>query len=130
MAEVTTTARDNLRDIVVEAVNAKDPDLFSLADEVDIPSSFVESVVDVMERWPQMVLSRGQIGAEPVAAVWLPNEEGRYALVEYLEFDIENGSARMEIVDDVHADLVTEPPAALEVAEWENADAGGEGWVV
>lgn len=86
--------------------------------------------MEVMERWPRMMLSRGQLDTEPVAAVWLPDAEGRYARVGHLEFDIEDGSARMEIVEEVRGDLVSEPPAGLEVADWEDSEAVGEGWLV
>lgn len=129
MAEMTT-GRDGLRDIVVEAVNAKDPDLFSLADDIEVPPSLFDRTMQVMERWPRMMLSRGKLDAEPVAAVWLPDDEGRYARVGHLEFDIEDGSARMEIIEEADPDLITEPPAGLEVADWEDASAVGEGWLV
>lgn len=120
---------DGIRDIVVEAVNAKDPDMFSLADEVEVPETMVDRVMQVMERWPRLMLSRGALGTEPVATVWLPDDDDRYAQVAYLEFDVENGAARMEIVDDVPPELISEPPTGLELAEWENGDAVGEGWV-
>lgn len=129
MAE-TTTERDGLRDIVIEAVNAKDPDLFSLADGINVPGSLLDRTMEVMERWPRMILSRGMLETEPVAAVWLPDEEGRYARVGHLEFDIEDGSARMDVIEEIRSDLVTEPPAGLEVADWEDSEAVGEGWLV
>jgi len=120
---------DEVRDMVVEAVNAKDPDMFGAVNTVSVPESLVDRVLTVMERWPRLMLSRGEMGPDPVAIVWLPDEDDRYAQVAYLEFDVESGSARMEVVDDVPPELIAEPPTGMELAEWENADAVGEGWV-
>lgn len=129
MARVTT-GRDAFRDIVVEAVNAKDPDLLSLADDVEVPVSNMDTLLEIMERWPRAMLSRGQIGNEPVAALWVPDSEGFYAPAGHLEFDIEDGTARIEMLAGTHPDLVSEAPPGLEVADWEDAGAVGEGWVV
>lgn len=128
MAKVTT-GRDAFRDIVVEAINAKDPDLLSLANDIDVTAA-METFLELMERWPRIMLSRGQIGDEPVAALWAPDSEGLYAPAGHLEFDLENGTGRVELLTGSHPDLVSEAPPALEVAEWEDAGAVGEGWVV
>lgn len=129
MARVTT-ARDAFRDIVVEAVNAKDPDLLSLADDIEVPPITMDSFLEIMERWPRVMLSRGQIGNEPVAALWVPDSESLYAPAGHLEFHIEEGTARVELVAGTHPDLVSEAPPGLEVADWEDAGAVGEGRVV
>lgn len=129
MARVTT-GRDGLRDIVVEAVNAKDPDLLSLADDIEVPSTTLDTFLELMERWPRAMLSRGQIGNEPIAALWVPDSDGLYALAGHLEFYIEEGTARVELLAGSHPDLVSEAPPGLEVADWEDAQAVGEGWVV
>lgn len=129
MAQVTT-GRGDLRDIVVESVNAKDPDLLSLADDIEIPPAMMEDILEVMERWPRVMLSRGQVGAEPSAVVWAPDSDGMYAPAGYLEFYIEDGSGRVELVPGTHPDLISEAPPGLEVADWEDAGAVGEGWVM
>lgn len=129
MARVTT-GRDAFRDIVVEAVNAKDPDLLSLADDIEIPPTTMDTFLEIMERWPRAMLSRGQIGDEPIAALWVPDSEGLYAPAGHLEFYIEEATARVELLAGTHPDLVSEAPPGLEVAEWEDAGAVGEGWVV
>lgn len=129
MARVTT-GRDGLRDIVVEAVNAKDPDLLTLADDIEVPTETMDTFLEIMERWPRAMLSRGQVGDEPVAALWVPDSEGLYAPAGHMEFYIENGTARVELLAGNHPDLVSEAPAGLEVADWEGAGAVGEGWVV
>lgn len=129
MARVTT-GRDAFRDIVVEAVNAKDPDLLSLADDIEVPAANMDTLLEIMERWPRVMLSRGQIGNEPVAALWVPDSDGLYAPAGHLEFYIEDGSARVELLAGTHPDLVSEAPPGLEVADWEDAQAVGEGWVV
>lgn len=126
----TMTGRDTLRDIIVEAVNAKDPDLFTLADDIQISDDTVDVVLEVMERWPRLLLSRAERGVEPVASVWLPDEDERYTPVGYLEFYIEEGAARIEVVEEVPDDMIGEPPPGMEVAEWEDGDAFGEGWLV
>lgn len=128
MARVTT-GPDGLRDIVVESINAKDPDLLSLADDIDIPPAMVDDVIEIMERWPRVMLSRGEIDRQPVAAVWAPDSDGFYAPAGHLEFQIEDNTARVELVPGTHPDLISEAPAGLEVADWEDAGAVGEGWV-
>src|SRR5690606_22931062 len=112
-----------------EAVNAKDPDMFTLADDVDIPDDMIDRALDVMERWPRLMLGRGEIGLEPVAAVWVPDDDDRYALVGHLTFHIDHGVARLEVVDELDPELTTAPPPGLEIAEWESAAGVGEGWV-
>lgn len=129
MARVTT-GRDALRDIVVEAVNAKDPDLLSLADDIEVPATNMDTLLEIMERWPRVMMSRGQIGNEPIAALWVPDSDGLYAQAGHLEFYIEAGTARVELLAGTHPDLVSEAPPGLEVADWEDARAVGEGWVV
>lgn len=128
MARVTTE-QDAFRDVVVEAVNAKDPDLLSLADGIEVPSSTMDTVLDIMEGWPRSLLSRGEIGTQPVAALWVPDSDGLYSPAGYLEFYVEDGSARIELMDGTHPDLVSEAPPGLEVADWEGPEAVGEGWV-
>lgn len=128
MARVTT-GRDGLRDIVVESFNAKDPDLLSLADDIEIPPAMVDDILEVMERWPQVMLGRGEIAGEPVAAVWAPDSDGMYAPAGHLEFYIEGVTARFELVPGTHPELISEAPPGLEMADWEDAGAVGEGWV-
>lgn len=129
MAQVTT-GRGGLRDIVVESVNAKDPDLLYLADDIDIPPEMVEDVLEVMERWPRVMLGRGELDTQPVAVVWAPDSDGLYAPAGFLEFSIEDGAARMDLVPGTPPDLFGAAPPGLEVSDWGDAGSVGEGWVV
>ena len=124
-------AADDFRDLVVESVNARDPDLLSLA-VATLPHTLVDRLGLLSERQPRLMLTRGEVNAEPVAAVWLPDRNERYVQVGYLEFDLAGDGARMTAVERPHPDLVAEAPAGFEVAEWESADLAdsGEGWWV
>ncbi|MFP3914336.1 MAG: hypothetical protein ACLFWM_05635 [Actinomycetota bacterium] len=120
-----TTGRSGLRDVVVEAVNAKDPDLLALAEDLRFPPETIDALLDLMERWPRLMLSRGDLDGQPVAAVWVPDTEGAYGPGGHVEFYIEEATVRLALVPEAHPRLVSEAPPGLEVAEWEDIDLPG-----
>ncbi len=126
------TGPDDLRDVVVESVNARDPDLLSLADDVIIRDGMGDRLEHILERWPRALLTRGDLAGRAVAAVWLPDRNERYVRVGHLEFEIEAGGARMIVVPERDPDVVAEAPAGLEVAEWESSeliDSWDDWWI-
>jgi hypothetical protein len=123
---------DELRDVVVEAVNARDLEILSLPEGIDVPVDLRTRLQRVIERSPRTMLTRGDLSGDPVAAVWVPDRGERYVRVGHLEFSIEDGTARIVPVLERHPDVIAEAPPGLTVAEWESTDLadGGEGWWV
>jgi len=123
---------ENLRNLVVEAVNAGDLDLLREAAVPALPAGFVDRLAGVAGRWPRLMLTAGDLAGTPVAAVWLPDRQERYRPVGHVEFTIEADRPSVAVVDGVDPDLIAEEPPGLRVAEWESARAAdrGEGpWV-
>ena len=111
------TGPADIRDIFVEAVNAKDPDMFTLAD-VAVPDEMIDRALEVMERWPRLMLSRGGIGLEPVAVIWVPDDDDRYTPVGHVMFAVEDGAARFDVVDGPRPGLIPASlPAGIEAME-------------
>ncbi|MGA7271580.1 MAG: hypothetical protein WB239_10955 [Acidimicrobiia bacterium] len=129
---MSQTASDDLRDVVVESVNARDPDLLTLADDVVMRNGMGDRLEQILERWPRVLLTRADLEGRPVAAVWLPDRNERYVRIGHLEFEVDGGGAHMSVVGERSPDVVAEAPAGLEVAEWESgdlADSWGDWWV-
>ncbi len=123
---------DGLRDLVVEAINSRDPGVLELADGIEIPDDLSDRLMEIFERHPRTMATRGDLRGRPVAAVWLPDRNERYVNLGHLEVDIEDGNARIVAVAERDPDLVPEAPAGFEVAEWEStelADSGEGRWV-
>lgn len=111
---------ENLRNIVVEALNAGDAALLAESiDGGDLPKAMETALVDIRERWPRMVLSAGTLGDLPVAVVWMPDEHEAYVPVAHLEFVLD-GEPVVSVVEGVDPDLVHERPSARHVREWES----------
>jgi len=120
-APTSDASLDDINSLLVEAVNARD---FALLDDVVDPAAS-EEVRDrlrlMAERWPRLMLSRAEIGLEPVAAMWFPDERERYRQSGHLEVRV-NGAGMLEGVDVVE----TSPPGMLaerlsgeRLADWE-----------
>ncbi len=132
---MTTNAGDmrgEVRDVVVEAVNARD---FALVREHlgdDAAERLREPLLRVRERWPRLIMSRGDLKGDPVAAVWLPGRRETYVQVGHVEFAKDNADGpRLELFPGVHKDLVAKQPGP-NVAEWESMeqlDSGGDDWI-
>lgn len=112
---------DDINTLLVEAINARD---LALLDEVVDPAA-IDEVRErlrlIAERWPLLSLSRAEVGHEPVAAMWFPDENGRYRQSGHLEVRI-NGAGTLEGIDVVETsppDLLAEEPPGRRLAEWE-----------
>lgn len=117
MMPYLATGPADIRDLFVEAVNAKDPDMFTLAD-VAVPDEMIDRALEVMERWPRLMLSRGGIGLEPVAVIWVPDDDDRYTPVGHVMFAVEDGAARFDVVDGPRPGLIPASlPAGIEAME-------------
>lgn len=118
-------APEDLVTAFVEAFNAGDFDAVDelLADEVDVHGIVEEAdtPVGVLEelwiRSPWMSMARAEVGLDPVAAVWIPDEHGRYRPVGFFEFETSGESiVRLELFETVPDDLLSEEPPAAWVA--------------
>lgn len=117
--------------VIVEAVNARDP---KLAGELDIaaPDALEETLQQLDERWPRLMLTRGDLDGSAVGVVWMPDRNEAYRKVGHVELRPEDDTRPLEIIEGPRPGLVAEEPAGRRVAEWESGDAmdRGEGpWV-
>jgi hypothetical protein len=128
-------AIDNVLDEFVDLVNARDFDavLELCIAEVEAPfldagsaADVADGLADLVLRYPTMILTRGELGDDPVIGVWIFRQgEDAYGLAGYLTAlltdDDEPLIERLELVDELddEEDLVVETPDADEIPEWE-----------
>ncbi|MFO7548290.1 MAG: hypothetical protein R6X29_05385 [Acidimicrobiia bacterium] len=132
----------NLVVAFVECLTARDFEGIEelLADEVEANllsthdrEATVQGLEDLVERYPSLVLTRGEIGEEPVAGAWVSDSDtGAYDLVGIMRFGATDGrEARLDRIDlveiDESEDLVLERPEPEELAEWEDWSITDEG---
>lgn len=130
---------DNVVVELVDLVNARDLEAVAelLAEDVEARfldalsrSDAIEGLNDLLLRYPTLLLTRGDLGAEPVAAVWMiESEEERYDLVGYLTVEIDEAGdgfvTHVDYVDELPEsdDLVVETPESGEYGEWNDWSA-------
>ena len=122
---------EDLRNLIVEAVNARDPNLLGQAD-LDDSKALTETVRVMDERWPRMMMTRGDLNGRPVGVVWMPDRNERYRQVAHIDIAIDDGLPETSLVEGVDPDLVAESPPGRSVAEWESAvevDHGEGRWI-
>lgn len=124
-------AVDDMRNLLVDALNARDPELLS---QPGVPNAEAigEVVATMNERWPRMMMTRGDIDGDPVAVVWSPDEAEQYQQVAHVEIAAEDEAFDISFVDGVAPNLVSEDPPGRTVAEWESTsqlDRGEGRWV-
>ncbi len=128
--------RDNSLVGFVETFNARDWEGVSDLLAEDVTSDFfqattaedlIEGMIDLMLRYPTLVVTRGDLGHDPVAAAWLLDQElERYGLVGYFRIELDEGDepliANLEYIEEVPdtPDAVFESPEGTEIDEWEN----------
>lgn len=119
-------AVEDLRNVLVESVNARDPELIENVDLPDVGE--LEGVIEMInERFPRLVMTRGDLDDRPVAVVWMPDERERYQQVAHVEVIPERDGPHTEIVEEVDPSLVAEDPSGFTVAEWESDRARDRG---
>jgi len=120
----------------VDSFNARDWDGITDLLAEDATSEFfqaanaeelVEGMTGLLLRYPTLVVTRGDLGNDPVAAAWLLDQElDRYGLVGYFRFELDDGDEplieNLEYIEEVPVtpNAVFEPPEASEIAEWED----------
>jgi hypothetical protein len=132
----------NLVVAFVECLTARDFEGVEelLADEVEANllsthdrDATVQGLEDLVERYPSLVLTRGELGDEPVAGAWVSDSDtGAYDLLGIMRFGASDGRDphldRIDLVEvDDPEDLVLERPEPEELAEWEDWSITDEG---
>lgn len=112
-------SKEDLTNLVVEAVNARNP---GLIDEVDVPEPqlLTERIETIQQRWPRLMMTRGDIEDRPVAVVWMPDANETYQPVAHVEVTPDGDDPYMTVIEGKDPDLVAEEPASRKVAEWES----------
>ena len=134
---------DNTLDEFIERVNARDLDDLSELLAPDAEADFLgemssEGIIDGLEdltlRYPTLVVTRGDLGREPIMVAWLFDQgEDRYDLVGY--FTVEPAPAndgliqRLAYIEELPEtdELVVETPDKVELQEWEDWSSFEEG---
>lgn len=111
--------KEDLTDLIVEAVNARDP---ALVDELDIPRPelLTDRMEMIQERWPRLMMTRGDIEDRPVAVIWMPNAREVYQPVAHVEVTVDADDPYMTLIEGRDPNLVAEEPATRSLAEWES----------
>jgi hypothetical protein len=132
---------DNLVVEFVDLFNARDMDSLAELLAADAESSFlhessgsgvIEGLEDLIFRRPDVVTTRGDLGTDPVAAVWfLDADTDHYRLCGFFTFDLADGETpligRIELIEELpDEDLVVETPDDSERPEWEDWTAQDE----
>ncbi|MGF1617351.1 MAG: hypothetical protein ACFCU2_06020 [Acidimicrobiia bacterium] len=128
--------RDNSLVGFVERFNARDWEGVSDLLAEDVTSDFfqattaedlIEGMIDLMLRYPTLVVTRGDLGHDPVAAAWLLDQDlERYGLVGYFRVEIDESDepliANLEYIEEVPdtPNAVFESPEGTEIDEWED----------
>ena len=128
--------RDNSLVGFVERFNARDWDGVSDLLAEDVTSDFfqattaedlIEGMIDLMLRYPTLVVTRGDLGHDPVAAAWLLDQDlERYGLVGYFRIEVDESDepliANLEYIEEVPdtPNAVFESPEGTEIDEWED----------
>ena len=127
---------DNVLDEFVDLVNGRDLDELNDLLASDAEADFLgetsrEGVVDgfsnLFLRNPTLLMTRGDLGSEPIVAVWAFDFEGdRFDLSGYMTLDIGDSEdaliLRISYIDELPDtdDLVVESPDRSELPEWED----------
>jgi hypothetical protein len=120
----------------VETFNARDwegvtdllaEDVTSEFFEASTAEELIDGMTDLILRYPTLIVTRGDLGHDPIAAAWLLDQElNRYGLVGYFRFELDDGDEPLieilEYIEEVPdtPNAVFEPPEASEIAEWED----------
>ena len=138
-------AGENAVDELVDYFNARDFDAVGALFDPDVSSTWLEvtgrdglvsALADVALRNPGLVLTRGELGDEPVAVAWVPGEEHGYQRMGYFTFAYsdDDGESSIEHIEydegtDTPDGLLAEEPdpddmqEGTEWREWETGEA-------
>lgn len=130
-------------DAFVELITARDLDGLCelLAPEVEAPfldesspAGVCEGLGDLLLRYPDLIVTRGDLGPQPIAAAWLfDQDQQRYDLMGYFDVEVVDADPeRIERLDFVEEpddpdELSVEVPERTELSEWEDWTIQDEG---
>ena len=123
----------NARDLdgIVELV---DPEVTSGFFGTSGSADLIQGLSELLLDYPGIILTRGEVGPEPVAVAWIPTNNHSYSRMGYFAFafnDDDDGGALVEHIEynDVADEegLLAEEPDAAEMAEWEDWDEWDSG---
>ena len=132
---------DNLVVEFVDLFNARDMDALAELLAADAEAGFlhessrpgvIEGIEDLVFRRPDVVTTRGDLGTDPVAAVWLLDADtDHYRLCGYFAIDLADGETpligQIDLVEELpDENLVVETPDDSERPEWEDWTAQDE----
>jgi len=125
---------DNFVVQFVELFNARDweaiselfaPDAVSGLFDGRSREEVISSMIDLVSRVPTLLLTRGDVGSEPIAAAWLIDEMGNYEQAGYFTFGLtdDHEEPLLESVDYVEEvpdpeGVVLELPDRADREEW------------
>jgi hypothetical protein len=127
---------DSTIDELVDVLNGRDLDGLAelLAPDAEaglLGESSRDGVVDgfndLFLRYPTLLVTRGEVGPDPIVAVWIfDREAARFDAFGYMTFESSDDQAgliqRVEYIDELpdSEDLVVEVPERSELPEWED----------
>lgn len=128
------TGAETVRNLLVDAVNARDIERLEGHLEAEHAEDVRNELRALNERWPRLMLTRGDRGTDPVAAVWLPDTGEHYRRVGALDlrFDDADRILGLDFVEGIDPGILAEAPSRAQVAEWESMSeiTAGEGdWI-
>lgn len=83
--------RIRLRDIVVEACNANDPDLLLQLTECVVDAAALADMFDHIDRHSGSIFTPGSLDGTPVSVSWTVDTLGDYRVAGYLESAVVEG---------------------------------------
>lgn len=135
-ASMDNAELDNVLDEFVDVVNARDLEgldqLLAPEAEAGFLGEFSESGVldgfnDLFLRYPSLMVTRGDIGVEPIVVAWLFNQEAdRFDPVGYFTLEVSDSEEtqilRVEYGEELpdSDQLVVETPARSDLQEWDD----------
>lgn len=129
--QITTpeSGAETVRNLFVDAVNARDVERLDEHLEPEHAEEIRSELRVLNERWPRLMLTRGDRGTEPVAAVWLPDSNERYRRAGSLDlrFDDSDRILGIEFIEGIDPGILAEAPSPPQVAEWESLSEITEG---
>ena len=127
---------DNVLDEFVEVFNARDLDGLGELLAPDAQSGLlgessrtgvVEGFNDLLLRYPTLLVTRGDIGSDPIVAAWIFDQEAdRFDPFGYFTLELgDSGEGRLQRVEywdelPVSEDVVVEAPDRSDLPEWED----------
>ncbi len=108
--------KDDLVNQLVAAINARDVEGIDELTDVDLDAPFLPEgdtpgyrFLDLFLRSPWTVVSRAEVGQDPVAAVWTAGPEGGQVLAGYLEVDTSDSHITgLRYIEEIPEDFLAE----------------------